>query len=195
MTNSQFPQSQAESDLLAVLLDPDRTAYPWNPEQPGSDGYFEAAEAEVDLSEGLGGDDLACRSQSFFDRVERLWPTVSLHQSLLRRFRDRVPEDLLDRLSRVAADLTGDRAVRGASLADRLVWCARQILPEWDEEDLRVLARPMAHAMRGNDGGGVEATLAKMRSANWDDLSAVEQARLSLAIARHALWVAQNPER
>lgn len=192
MTNSQFPQSQAESDFLEVLLDSDETAYPWNPEQPESDAYFEAAEADFSLSNCLGSDDLPRRSRTFFDRVERLWPAVSLHESLRERFRDRIPEDILHRLSRTAADLTRDLSAQSASLADRLVFCVRPILPQWDEEDLQVLARPMAHAMRGKENGGAESTRAKRQSAGWEDLSAVEQARGCLAVARYALEIAQK---
>jgi len=192
MTNSQFPQSQAESDLLDVLLDSGETAYPWNPERPEADAYFAAAEADFSISDGLDSDDLARRSRTFFDRVERLWPAVSLHQSLQDRFRDRIPEEILHRLSRAAADLTRDLSAQSASLADRLVLCVRPILPQWDEEDLQVLARPMAHAMRGKENGGAESTLAKRQSVAWEDLSAVEQARGCLAIARYALEIAQD---
>ncbi|MGC9525780.1 MAG: hypothetical protein ACP5D7_09605 [Limnospira sp.] len=190
MTNSQFPQSQAESDLLEVLLDSDEIPYPWNLEQPESEAYFEAAEADFSLSDGLGEDDLAGRSQIFFDRVERLWPAVSLHQSLREHFCDRIPEEILHRLSRAATDLSRDLRTQSTSLADRLVFCVREILPRWDEEDLQVLARPMVYAMRGNDNGG-----AQVRSARWEELSAVEQARLSLAIARYALEITENGQK
>jgi hypothetical protein len=40
--------------------------------------------------------------------------------------------------------------------------------------------------MRGSDSP-IESTLERVRSVEWDALSDVEQARLSLAIARYAL--------
>jgi hypothetical protein len=66
------------------------------------------------------------------------------------------------------------------------VQCVQDALPNLAEDDLYVLARPLAYAMRGNDAP-IESTLERVRSIEWDALSDVEQARLSLAIARFAL--------
>jgi hypothetical protein len=60
-------------------------------------------------------------------------------------------------------------------------------LPSWGEEDLQVLARPFAYAMRGSETEMLEVALRSVRCAEWADLSSIEQARLSLALARYAL--------
>jgi hypothetical protein len=74
------------------------------------------------------------------------------------------------------------------SLADQLVQCVQNILPDLAEEDLYVLARPLAYTMRnGESHCAVDSTLEKIRTVAWEELSEVEQARLSLAVARCAL--------
>ena len=50
------------------------------------------------------------------------------------------------------------------------------------------MARPMAFAMRGSSADEfVEATIQSVRQDDWDALSPIEQARLSLAAARYAI--------
>ena len=71
------------------------------------------------------------------------------------------------------------------SLADQMVECVLDILPQWDEEDLQVLARPLAYAMRDADPEGVELVMATQRL--WAELSEIEQARVGLAVARYAI--------
>ena len=66
-----------------------------------------------------------------------------------------------------------------------MVECVLDILPQWDEEDLQVLARPLAYAMRDVDSEGVELVVATKRP--WAQLSEIEQARVSLAVARYAI--------
>jgi hypothetical protein len=66
-----------------------------------------------------------------------------------------------------------------------MVECVLDILPQWAEEDLQVLARPLAYAMREVDSEGAELVMATRRP--WAQLSEIEQARVSLAVARYAI--------
>ena len=50
----------------------------------------------------------------------------------------------------------------------------------WAEDDLRVFARPLAYAMRGE-------VASEPSSNDWAALSEIEQAKLTLAIAKYAM--------
>ena len=52
---------------------------------------------------------------------------------------------------------------------------------------MELLARPFAYAMRGNQMADVEFVLGELQFEEWTALSEIEQARMSLAIARYAL--------
>ncbi len=49
------------------------------------------------------------------------------------------------------------------------------------------MARPVALAMRSGEADSLDTLVQSVRAADWEDLSAVEQAKLSLAIVRYAL--------
>jgi len=98
------------------------------------------------------------------------------------RFAARVPSDLLGAIARIAKQVVKTNL----SKADQLVQCVQEMLPNWAEEDLLVFARPFAYAMRG-EGEAVDSTLSAIRPVDWTDLSQMEQARLSMAIASYAL--------
>ncbi|HAG81788.1 MAG TPA: hypothetical protein DCL61_11625 [Cyanobacteria bacterium UBA12227] len=70
---------------------------------------------------------------------------------------------------------------------DRMIQCVEELLPNWAEDDLQVLARPLAYAMRGAEAETVELALGAVRPLDWTELSEIERARLSLAIARIAI--------
>ncbi|MDA0866889.1 MAG: hypothetical protein O2890_10810 [Cyanobacteria bacterium] len=93
-----------------------------------------------------------------------------------------MPADLLGQI----AERVQAIAENGRPLLDQLVAAVDDSLTGWDAGDLRVIARPMAMAMRDGHGDIVEATLNSIRpDADWDALSDLEKARLSLAIARY----------
>ncbi|NJL85852.1 MAG: hypothetical protein HC886_07540 [Leptolyngbyaceae cyanobacterium SM1_1_3] len=72
-------------------------------------------------------------------------------------------------------------------MLNQLVYCVEDILAAWDQADLQVMARPLALAMRDGQGEAVEVALRSVRPENWQALSGMEQARLTLAIARYAI--------
>ncbi|WP_017721314.1 hypothetical protein [Kamptonema formosum] len=196
---SQPPAAQAELELLETLLLADQ-AYPWNPAEPQSEAFFAALEQEFAL-EDWPGNELAAQAQAFYTQLEGLWPAAapageslagraiaSLQASLRRQFAARLPEEWLDEIAHSAAQLLP----ANLSLGEKLVRCARALLPQWAEEDLQVLARPLAYAMRGNEAAAIESAVAGVRQVPPAELSEIEQARLILAVARYALTELQN---
>ncbi|WP_448604561.1 hypothetical protein [Thermoleptolyngbya sp.] len=184
-------RSQAELELLQVVLDDADASYPWNPADPAASGYFEQLEQEV--AAGWSADALDSYVQALSSQFDQLWATVDAAQpaltaasfsGLFQQVADRMPPGLLERLVQQV-----QRAIASSnSLADQLVASVREVLPEWGDDDLYVLARPFAYAMRDkSENDLLEGALRSVRSEAWDDLSSIEQARLSLAIARHII--------
>ena len=170
---------QAQMDLLATIVQTD-VAYPWNPAQLESESYFTALEEEFALSDSFSDSDIAQKSQVLFAQLEQVWLTTDLQKSLREKFA-RVPQDFLTRIAQSVQNAT----VKYQSLADQMVECVLDILPQWAEEDLQVLARPLAYAMREVDSEGAQLVMATRRP--WAQLSEIEQARVSLAVARYAI--------
>jgi hypothetical protein len=172
-------QTQAQMELLATIVQTD-VAYPWNPAQLESESYLTALEQEFALSDALSDSDIAQKSQVLFTQLEQVWLTTALQKSLREKFA-RVPQDFLARIAQSVQNAT----VKYQSLADQMVECVLDILPQWAEEDLQVLARPLAYAMREVDSEGDQLVMATRRP--WAQLSEIEQARVSLAVARYAI--------
>ncbi|MEG5062214.1 hypothetical protein QUB33_01020 [Microcoleus sp. B3-A4] len=172
-------QTQAQMELLATIVQTD-VAYPWNPAQLESESYLTALEQEFALSDSFSDSDIALKSQVLFSQLEQVWLTTALQKSLREKFA-RVPQDFLASIAQSVQNAT----VKYQSLADQMVECVLDILPQWAEEDLQVLARPLAYAMRDVDSEGGELVMATKRP--WAQLSEIEQARVSLAVARYAI--------
>lgn len=204
---SMFPfQAQAELELLQILLQDESMSYPgqadesftypWNPAAPEAEAYFDALEQEV-MQAGWSADELAHQGKVLSNYFDQVWtefavtvstPASTLCAKLMQQFASQVPQNLLDSIAQRAQQVI----VTNLSLADQMVQCVQDCLPNWAEDDLQVLARPFAFAMRGADTEMLEAALRSVRCAAWTELSGIEQARLSLAIARYA--IAQLPE-
>lgn len=172
-------QTQAQMELLATIVQTD-VAYPWNPAQLESESYLTALEEEFALSDSFSDSDIAQKSQVLFAQLEQVWLTTALQKSLREKFA-RVPQDFLTRIAQSVQNAT----VKYQSLADQMVDCVLDILPQWAEEDLQVLARPLAYAMREVDSEGAQLVMAARKP--WAQLSEIEQARVSLAVARYAI--------
>jgi hypothetical protein len=190
-----------ELELLQSILEQDELdsspSYPFDPSNPEAEAYFAALEQEV-LESGWSMDDLTEQGKILSNRVEQLWSSFSapvaalttdaLTAELVQRFTARMPQQLLLSIAQRAQQVI----VRNVSLADQLVQCVQECLPTWGEEDLQVFARPLAFAMRSLETKPLDTTLQSVRSADWEELSDVERARLSLAIARYAIAYASS---
>jgi len=166
--------------FLATLTQTEAEVYPWELALIGTEDYFLAQEQEFALDTILEAGELGIRTESLFANLGQCWQSVSqwetIKQGLSDRFRG-VPTAWLDAIATAAQEVSQQRY----SLQDKLVSCVHTLLAQWSEEDLQVLARPLAYAMRGNTPE--EQTLTGV----WENLSPVEQARWRLAIAKAAL--------
>ncbi len=199
---SMFPfQAQAELELLQLMLDSSQNSdspdslgdYPWNPASPAAEAYFDALEQEV-MRAGWSTAELAEQGQILANSLSQLWAepvaaaeSLSSYSAVLRQFAAQVPQQILESISQKAQQVVATNL----SLADQIVQCVQTCFPNWAEEDLQVLARPFAYAMRGAETDRIESALRSVRCAAWTELSGIEQARLSLAIARYT--IAQMP--
>jgi hypothetical protein len=170
-----------ELALLQSVLD-DEVSYPWNPTDP--DAIAHADQLQSELGE-LSEDDFDSQWSQVAQLATHLWetPADSLVDALTHKFGDRMPRQLLTQLA-TAVQTT---AQNSSALIDQLVTSAQTVLTDWATDDLQVMARPLAMAMRGGHAEIVDVTLQSIRPVDWEELSAIEQARLSLAIARYAL--------
>lgn len=187
---NDYTPLMAERELLAALLESEDTSYPWNlAESDACEAYFAQIE-EVDQiwSEA----ELKSRSQSFYAQLNQLWSNVtSANQPdwQLSQFADYLPPAWLTAIAHKAKQISSHKL-----LADQLVECVQQLLPNWAEEDLFVLARPFAYAMRGTQTQIEEVVLNNIHDRDWTSLSEIEQARVSLAIAYLALQADAPPD-
>ena len=135
------------------------------------------------------------RSTAFFGGMDQLW-APDLVAVLSRKFVT-VPQEMLSFIALRASQLakTSVEQIEQASdlagglardLADQLIACTQSILPQWAEEDLRVFARPLVYAMRG------DSPKTDMQEKDWASMSDIEQAKLTLAIAKYAMAQAQS---
>ncbi|MEA5500740.1 hypothetical protein [Limnoraphis robusta] len=184
--SSPSPKIQAEMDLLDALFDSDQP-YAWNFSEFDSELDLCELDEQLALCDCLTDEDVQQRLQTLLTQVEDLWSVTTLEKSLLRKFADCVPQQLLQQLAKNAIRLKQQVGHVSASFAEQLVQCTQEILPHWQEEDLQVLARPFAYAMRGGETERLESTLNTATVVQWQDLSDLEQARMGLAIARYAL--------
>ncbi len=194
-------QAQAELELLQLILNDSDTPYPWNPTDPNSSAYFEQLEQEVVAAGGLT-DELVPYTQAISSQIDQLWTTLAapvpapsvarlFNPDLFQQFANRMPQNLLETIVHRAQQAVAAHGI----LADQLVMCVQEILPEWGEDDLHVLARPFAYAMRsGAETELLDGALQSVRCEEWSELSSIEQARLSLAIARYAIAQLPKPD-
>jgi hypothetical protein len=160
-------------------------SYPWNPADPNSEVFFDNLEARSQAElQGWDEAEFSNRAQTFLTNLDQLWAATDTQTSLAQRFGSRIPQALLAAITRNAHQM----ASQAVSLADQLVQSVQDLIPGMAPDDLYVLARPLAYAMRdGKAESGVDSVLAKVRPLEWEQLNEMEQARLSLAIARCAL--------
>lgn len=188
-SEDSYTPSPAQLDLLKVILEPDDAPYPWDTADLESEAYFLKAEQEFVVEEWLDAE-ITTQAPIFFAHLDQLWTTptnaatdVSIQSTLRSEFGARIPQSWLDTIAQKVQQIFFDKQL----MADQLVQCVQSLLPSWEEDDLLVLARPFAYAMRGNQAVDVESVLGEVQPEDWTALSEIEQARISLAIARYAL--------
>ncbi len=189
--------SQMQLELLETLLEPEDATYPWNPFDHEAEAYFNELEQKLAGSD-FTDEELLTQSQAFYHHLDSLWSEVgtgthhkcnpnqsaveSLQTALNSAFANNVPPDWLNAIAQKAAEIFASPQ----TMSDQLVQCVQSVLPAWDVDDLFVLTRPFAYAMRSSDSPDVIAMVNKIENRDWLTLSEVEQAKISVAIAYYA---------
>ncbi|MEO0869328.1 MAG: hypothetical protein AAFY17_12975 [Cyanobacteria bacterium J06642_11] len=152
--------------------------YPWQPEIAAN--YFSEATAAGDEL-AFSDEEVQLGWQAMSTRLNAIWGGPSIQMALAQRFASRLSQDVIEQITAKATQMVKT----GRPLAEQLIGCVRDTLTGWDDADLQVMARPLAHAMRGQEEI-LDATIDSVRDVEWQALSPMEQARISLAAAR---WV------
>jgi hypothetical protein len=198
---SQPGETLTEDGIQVEDLPDARIRYPWNPLTSEAEAFF-AEQATPGIFEGWQEEEISHRAEGFFGQMNQLWAVASLQQSLTERFSSRIPQALLAAIAQHAQQAFSEaqKAVSttlslGDQLADQLIQCVRDVTPTLAESDLRVLARPLAYQMRNaNLQDAIQSAVAQVPQTEWSQLSEVQQARLSLAVARYAIDELQAQE-
>jgi hypothetical protein len=182
--------SEVQAQLLDCLLAADSASvvnYPWNPADPATADYYQEADRHFSL-EGWSDAEITHSSRSFLAKIQSCWanspsPELKLNPlaALTAKFGTRVPQQWL---AQIAANV-GRLVPEQLEPIEHLVQSVQDLLPNWAAEDLLVIARPYAYAMRGDTG--VEQLDNIVRPLAWAELSALEQAKLTMAIAQAAI--------
>jgi hypothetical protein len=203
-------------ELLEALLEPEDATYPWNPIASESQEYFHEAQTVGAIDELLDSE-LSARSQSFYNRLDSLWSNnynhttnvgivASLKENLqaalaavsrgpsiasstsLKGIGERIPHEWIERIAQKATDIFNPKQ----SLSEQFMLCAQELLPSLGTDDLSVLGRPFVYAMRNNEPHSLESVLNKVGEHEWKNLSEIEQAKVSMAVAYYALQQLKN---
>lgn len=183
-------QALAELELVAMILNQVDDPYPWGVvEDTPMWAAMEALEQEV--AESWTTDDFSPYVQSLSAAFDAAWDTVQPQEltvvypsNLFQQFAAQVPSEWLQQIRQRAEQAIAQTQ----TLADQLVYCVNGLLPGFMDEDLQVLARPFAYAMRsGEEADLLDGTLQSVRRDDWNKLNDVDKARLSLAIARYVI--------
>lgn len=186
-------QTSVELELLAALLEPEESTYPWNPADQESEAYFAELDQNFPLDDALEAE-ISTKSSAFYHKLDQLWsqvPTNSHPQDLVvdnlqialnSAFADHVPQNWLQAIAEKAVKTFAGQQ----SMSDQLVNCVQSLLPNWDIDDLLVLTRPFAYAMRSSAPPEPIFSLQKLQNRDWLSLSEIEQAKVSVAIAYYA---------
>lgn len=175
-------QAQTELELLKYILD-DELPYPWNPAD--SESYF--ADLEQQVAAEWSSEELVVQGRALASHLDQLWaslptaPADTLQARLMQQFAAKVPQHFLEKIAQRAQQMLTENL----SVLDQMVGCVRDLVPGLEDDDLRVLARHYA-PMRSMENL-VEATQQSARQVEWAELSSVEQAKFSLAVARYAI--------
>lgn len=185
--------AEAQSELLQAVLAED--AYPWagraTRRGTGNENGLDeevpilAAAQALEITEK----DAAQGWQKLSAQLGAMWAAHDLQASALQqKFANRLPSTVIAHIAEKAQQVTRLAQGARANMTDQMIACVQDLLTHMAEDDLRVMARPMALAMRGSSSDAfVEATIQSVRQAEWAALSPIEQSRLSLAAARYAI--------
>jgi hypothetical protein len=182
--------SEVQAQLVDLLLATDPASagvYPWHPAESATADYYAETDRHFSL-DSWSDAELTHSSQAFFAKIQSCWdnsPRPELELSplaaLMAKFGTRVPQQWLAQIATNVSRLVPEQL----EPIEHLVQSVQDLLPNWAAEDLLVIARPYAYAMRGDTG--VEQIDNLVRPLDWDQLSELERAKLTMAIAQVAI--------
>ena len=187
--NPELPldDSEAQAELIDCLLASSTTTYPWNPAAPATADYYLETDRHFSLDNWTDAE-ITEKSRSFFAQIQSCWANlpipvleISPLAALIEQFGARVPQQWL---AQIAANVH-DLATNQLEPIDRLIQSVQDLLPNWATEDLLVIARPYVYAMRGDTGVNDIDNI--VRPLAWTELSELERAKLTIAIAQAAI--------
>jgi hypothetical protein len=186
-THTTLAETDFEAELLETLLAPNPDNYPWNPADSEAVEYYVDSDSEFSFDD-WSDEEIGARSQSFFTQIQSCWadaPTPAVDNNpltaLTDKFGSRVPQQWL---AQIALKVTSTIEFN-LEPAEQLVQSVQDLLSNWAMEDLLVMARPYAYAMRCDPG--VTDPDRIVRPLNWLELSEVERAKLTILIAQYAI--------
>ena len=172
-----------QSQLIDSLLAEPTVKYPWNPAEPNTVDYYLESDRHFSLDD-WSDDEIGQRSRSFIAKIQSCWenaPTPELELSplaaLINKFGTRIPQQWL---SQIAANVNS-LAANNLEPIEHLVQSVQDLLPNWETDDLLVMARPYAYAMRGYPDPD------QIEDLDWMQLSKLERAKLTIIIAQFAI--------
>ena len=181
-------------ELLEALLASEDAVYPWNPADAASEAYFDDLEQQFkwqDFSEI----ELMESANNFYHNLDKIWgqtaaETENIRNNIVNYLQKAlsnaflvIPEVLLTEIAQKATVVL----MVEKSASEKLVECVQTLLPNWDRDDLLVLARPFAYYMRSSEPDKLTSVIKNLENRDWSNLSEIEQAKISLAIANYAL--------
>ncbi len=176
------PEQRVELELLHSLLE-EESSYPWNPADPAAAVVLDRLAQSFEEGE-LSPDIFESQWSQVAQLAEQLWAqSDALTTRVAQRFATRMPKELVQQLVQAARATSN----QGLALIDQLVASAQSVLTGWEVEDLQVMARPLALSMRGGQEEALTVMLRSVRETEWENLTEMEKARLSLAISRYIL--------
>jgi hypothetical protein len=183
MYQSKKSVPSAETELISMLFTPGMSpdeVFPWDAADVEAESYYLAQESQFSLDD-WSDDELTKSSNSFFSKLNACWPdnSVDLLANLTQKFAARIPQQWLEKVADEAKKAMNEQA----TAANQLMTCVQNLLPNWAEDDLLVIARPYSYAMRCGD-----TTLDSLTgTTDWEDMSATEQAKLTMLVSKYAL--------
>lgn len=181
-------------ELLEALLVSEDTVYPWNPADAASEAYFDDLEQQFNWQD-FSASKLMESANNFYHNLDKIWgqtaaETENIRNNIVNYLQKAlsnaflvIPEVLLTEIAQKATVvLMVEKSAR-----EKLVECVQTLLPNWDRDDLLVLARPFAYYMRSSEPDKLTSVIKDLENRDWSNLSEIEQAKISLAIANYAL--------
>jgi hypothetical protein len=104
----------------------------------------------------------------------------NLQENLQKAFAAKIPQNWLNAIAAKATAIVASQQ----TLGEQLIECVQAVLPTWEADDLSILARPYAYAMR-SEAQNINCVVENVE--DWTALSEIEQAKMSMAIAYYAL--------